>query len=49
MKTEITLPKIVFNYTFKTKKEARQEAVKTLMACINDIAILKEIKVKKVK
>jgi hypothetical protein len=45
MKTQIVLPKITFNYKFKNKKEARQEAIRVLMSCIDDKSILKDIKV----
>lgn len=44
--TEVKIPSIKFNYKFKNKKQAKQEAIKTLMNCINDIEILSTIKVK---
>lgn len=47
--TKITLPVISFNYEFKTKKEARQEAIRAFMRCINDNTILNEIKVEMAK
>lgn len=43
--TKVTLPPITFNQTFKTKKEARQEAIRSFMNLINDLDILSEIKV----
>lgn len=43
--TTVTIPKLRFNTVFKTKKEARQEAIKALMSCINDEQILNAIKV----
>ena len=44
--TIVKLPIIKFNYKFKNKKQARQEAIKALMNCINDTEILNEIEVK---
>jgi hypothetical protein len=49
MKTKVTLPTITFNYKFKSKKEARQEAIRSLMSMINDKEILNEIKVENEK
>ena len=43
--TKVTLPVITFNFGFKTKKEARQAAIRSLMGCMNDAAILGQIKV----
>jgi hypothetical protein len=47
--TKVTLPAITFNYKFKSKKEARQEAIRSLMSMINDKEILNEIKVENEK
>ncbi len=43
--TKVTLPPITFNYKFKTKKQARQEAIRVLGALIDDVELLGEIKV----
>lgn len=47
--TKVTLPPITFSYKFKTKKQARQEAIKAFMSMINDSDILSEIKVENAK
>lgn len=43
--TKVTLPPIEFSHTFKTKKEAKQAAIKAFMGMINDAEILGEFKV----
>lgn len=43
--TKVILPPITFSYSFKTKKEAKQEAIKAFMGMINDFDILGEIEV----
>ena len=47
--TKITLPPITFNYKFKTKKQAKQEAIRAFMGMINDSDILGEIEVVEMK
>ncbi len=47
--TKVTFPSITFNYEFKTKKQARQEAIRSFMNMINDSNILNEIEVVKMK
>ena len=47
--TEVTLPLIRFNYSFKSMKAAKQEAIRALMGAIEDKDILNQITVKKKK
>jgi hypothetical protein len=44
--TKIIFPPLVFNKKFKTKKEARQTAIKAMLAYLNDAQVLSEIEVK---
>lgn len=47
--TKIIIPSITFNYTFRTKKKARIEALKTLLSAVinGDKQISNQIRVEK--